>query len=88
MVSHGFHTLSQFATMNKTPKFQISIDYDTADQIVICSLKDSIDLLAENTDRLLKRQKLSNHERQVLSEELDDLSALRKVYYYYAGNLK
>ena len=78
--------------MNNPPKFQISIDYDTADQIVICSLKDSIDLLAENTDRLLKRhserQKLSDHERQVLSEELDELSALRKVYYYYAGNLK
>ena len=74
--------------MQTATKFQINIDHDTADQIVICSLKDSIDLLVETTNRLSKRRNLSDYERQVLTEDTDSLSALQKVYDYYTGNLK
>lgn len=74
--------------MATTTKFKIGIDHDTADHIVVCSLKEAIDTLEESITKIARRKKLSDYDRRELADQMDDLSALQKVYNYYGGNTR
>ena len=70
-----------------TKKYQVTLDDEAADRIVICSLRESIDTLEHSINKIARRKKLTPYDRMVLVEEMDDLCALQKVYNYYGGNL-
>jgi len=70
-----------------TNKYQLTLDDEAADRIVICSLRESIDTLERSINKITSRKKLTAYDRMALVEEMDDLSALQKVYNYYGGNL-
>lgn len=65
---------------------KVEIDDETADRIVLCSLKDSIELLEESVIRLQKKKSLKSYEKIDLMECTSDLDALKKTYDYYGGN--
>lgn len=74
--------------MQTTTNMKIEIDSDTADRIVVCSLRESITILEFNINELSKRKRLSNYDKITLKEQTEDLSALLKVLKYYGGDLK
>jgi len=67
---------------------KLYIDDDAADQIVVCSLKDSISLIKDCIKDIKRKKKIDNWDKNYLIECLADLDALEKVYNYYGGNLK
>jgi len=67
---------------------KLYIDDDAADQIVVCSLNDSINLIKDSIKDIKRKRKIDNWDKNYLSECLADLDALEKVYNYYGGNLK
>lgn len=67
---------------------KIEIDGDTADRIVVCSLKDSILGLREDIKKLKNKKCLSNWEKMCLAEAFSSLDHLEKTFDYYGGNLK
>ena len=67
---------------------KIEIDYETADRIVVVSLRDSIQGLREDIKDLKKKKKLSQWEKMNLAEKSLSLDHLEKTFDYYGGNLK
>lgn len=74
--------------INCTKMDKIEIDYETADRIVVASLKDSIQGLREDIKDLKKKKKLSQWEKMNLAENSLSLDHLEKTFNYYGGNLK
>lgn len=66
---------------------KIEIDGDTADRIVVCSIKEAIKHLKEEIKHFKRSKRLSDWEKKQLAEDLIDLDALEKVYNYYGGNI-
>lgn len=64
----------------------VEIDYETADRIVVCSIRDSVKLLKEHITSLKRKKKLEAYEKKELAENIVDLDALEKVYEYYGGD--
>ena len=64
---------------------KIEIDGETADRIVICSLKETIQYLKEDIKKLKRKKKLEAYEKQQLAEDIIELDAVEKVYEYYGG---
>ena len=71
-----------------TNRDKIEIDYETADRIVVVSLRDSIQGLREDIKDLKKKKKLSQWEKMNLAEKSLSLDHLEKTFDYYGGNLK
>ena len=67
---------------------KIEIDDETADRIVVCSLKDSIAQLKADIKKFKMIKNPSDWELNELSEYISDLDALEKTYEYYGGNIK
>jgi hypothetical protein len=67
---------------------KLYINDEAADQIVICSLKESIGSINRNIQNLKRKKKISNWAKGELADNLYYLDALEKVYNYYGGNLK
>lgn len=65
---------------------KVYIDGDTADGIVVASLKETMDYLRINIKRLKSRKKLADFEKQDLAESIKSLDAMKEVYDYYGGN--
>lgn len=66
---------------------KVEIDGDTADRIVICSLKDSIKTLRADIKKYGSKKKPSKWEKDELVDCLQSLEHLEKTFDYYGGNL-
>ena len=67
---------------------KVEIDPETADGIVRCSLKHTIDYLRIDIAKLKKKKKLEGYQIQDLAEHIVSLNAIEKVFNYYGGNMK
>jgi hypothetical protein len=67
---------------------KIEIDCETADRIVVVSLKESIRGMREAIAHLKKKKKLSEWEKMTLAEYCLSLDHLEKTFDYYGGNIK
>ena len=63
----------------------IEIDGETADRIVACSIKDSINQLQKEIINLKKVKPIGQWEKKQIGENLIDIDALLTVYFYYTG---
>ena len=66
---------------------KVEIDGDTADRIVVCSLKDSIKTLRAEIKRYRSKKKLSQWEKNEVADCFQSLEHLEKTFDYYGGNL-
>lgn len=66
---------------------KVEIDGDTADRIVICSLKDSILYLREDIKKYRKKKRLTEWEKIEFADASLALNHLEKTFDYYGGNL-
>lgn len=64
----------------------VEIDYETADRIVVCSIKESIKVMQDETNRLKRKKKLEDYEKRDLAENIIDIEALKRVYSFYGGD--
>jgi hypothetical protein len=67
---------------------KVEIDGDTADRIVVCSLKETMKYLKEDITKYKKYKKLSNYQKEELTDLITHLHHIRAVYEYYGGNLQ
>lgn len=65
---------------------KVYIDGETADGIVVASLRDSMECLEEQISRLKSKKKLADFEKRDLAESVKSLNAMEEVYDYYGGN--
>ena len=66
---------------------KVEIDGDTADRIVVASLKDQIRMLRSQLKKYMGKRKLSAWEKNDLQDSLQTLEFLEKTFDYYGGNL-
>lgn len=70
---------------------KLEIDGDTADHIVVCSLKESIRHIKKSMKAYrkdLRKDGKDNHAKLELGECIRFLDAMETVYEYYGGNYK
>lgn len=67
---------------------KFEIDIETADRLVVCSLRDAMDDLKESIKKLKRKKKLEDYEKEDLAESILSLDAMEKVYDYFGGNIK
>lgn len=67
---------------------KFEIDVETADRLVVCSLRDAMDDLKESIKKLKRKKKLEDYEKEDLAESILSLDAMEKVYDYFGGNIK
>ncbi len=72
----------------KNNNMNVEIDPDTADGIVRCSLKQTIEYLREDIAEYKKKKKLQDYQKRGLAELIVSLDAIEKTFDYYGGNLK
>ena len=65
---------------------KVEIDGDTADRIVVCSLKESMKYVKEEIIGLKKKKKLEAYQKQELADLVVELEHLKAVYEYYGGH--
>jgi hypothetical protein len=65
---------------------KVYIDGETADGIVVASLRDSMECLETQIKRLKSKKKLADFEKRDLAESVKSLDAMEEVYDYYGGN--
>lgn len=66
---------------------KVEIDGETADRIVICSLRETAKYLRQDIIKYKKYKKLSNYQKEELIDLIRNLSHIRAVYEYYGGHL-
>ncbi len=66
----------------------VEIDPETADGIVRCSLKQTIEYLSEDIVAFQKKKKLEDYQKRELADLIVSLDAIEKTFDYYGGNLK
>ena len=71
--------------MPKKTNSGLEIDFDTADRIVACSLKDSILSLRGEIKIFKDCANPSEWQKLQLAEEIITLDAMVKVYFHYTG---
>lgn len=67
---------------------KVYIDPDTADSIVVASLRDSINYIKIDIKRLKSKKKLEGFEKEDLADFILNLDAMEKVFDYYGGSIK
>ena len=70
---------------------KVGIDGETADRIVVCSLKDSIRSIKDSIKELkkdLRKDGKDSYAKLELGECMRFLDALETTYEYYGGNIK
>ena len=68
-------------------KINLQIDDETADRIVICTLRNSIQSLDEHIAQLKKnKKKLQKYQKTDLAQALIDRDALKQAHNYYGGD--
>lgn len=66
----------------------IEVDYETADKIIIQGLRESIECVKLDIDRLSTQRTLREFEKQDLDYCTNMLVHLEAVYDYYGGDLQ
>ena len=74
--------------MKNSKDMKVEIDPDTADGIVRCSLKQTIEYFREDISDLKKKKKLEDYQKRELAELIVSLDAIEKTFDYYGGNLR
>jgi hypothetical protein len=64
-------------------KFEVNDEF--ADAFVAMSLKDSLEMVADQINELKKKKVLQDHNKEDLADCITNYEALEKVYYYYTG---
>ena len=72
--------------MNKMDK--VEIDAETADGIVVASLKDQIRMLRSQLKKYMGKRRLSAWEKDDLQDTLQTLEYLEKTFDYYGGHFQ
>ncbi len=67
---------------------KVEIDPETADGIVRCSLKQTIEYLREDIVVFKKTKKLQDYQKRELADLIVFLDAMEKTFDYYGGNLR
>ncbi len=67
---------------------KVYIDGDTADGIVVASLKDTMKTLRTEIKRLKSMRTLSPCQMEDLADAVLHLDAMEKVFDYYGGNYR
>ena len=83
--------ITEIITETITNMDKVEIDGETADRIVVCSLKDSIRGLKDSIKvyrKDLRKDGKDSHAKIELGECMRFLDALEATYEYYGGNLK
>ncbi len=71
-------------TMSKS-EHRLSIDFDTADKIVILSLKDQIKCLSKENKLLKKKKILKDSEAHELGYNMEFIACAEYIIKYYGG---
>jgi hypothetical protein len=74
--------------MKNNKIMKVEIDPDTADRVVVCSLKKTMKYIREDIAALKQKKKLGDYEKEDLIEFAATLHAMEEVFDYYGGNLK
>jgi hypothetical protein len=64
---------------------KVEIDAETADGIVVASLKDQIRMLRSQLKKYMGKRSLSAWEKDDLKDTLETLEYLEKTFDYYGG---
>ena len=83
--------ITEIITETITNMDKVEIDGETADRIVVCSLKDSIRGLKDSIKvyrKDLRKDGKDSHAKLELGECIRFLDALETTYEYYVGNIK
>ena len=83
--------ITEIITETITNMDKVEIDGETADRIVVCSLKDSIRGLKDSIKvyrKDLRKDGKDSHAKLELGECIRFLDALETTYEYYGGNIK
>jgi hypothetical protein len=67
---------------------KVEIDGDTADRIVVCSLRETINYLRNDIKYLKKKKRLTECQKQEFADVVSALDHLEKTFDFYGGNLK
>jgi hypothetical protein len=67
---------------------KLEIDLETADRLVVCSLRDAMNDLKQAIKKLKQKKKLEDYEKEDLAYSILHLDAMEKVYDYFGGNIK
>lgn len=67
---------------------KLEIDDDTVDEIIVASLRQSIELLEKDIARLKKVKKREAYQNEDLTCALADLAGLKVACVYYGGDIK
>ena len=74
--------------VNVNVNMNVEIDPDTADGIVVASVKQTIEYLRQDIADLKKVKKAEDYQKRDLAEQIRTLDAMEEVFDYYGGNLK
>lgn len=66
---------------------KVFIDPETADRIVICSLRETIKNMKIDIAAFKKKKRLEEYEKEDLDNLLQNIKHLEATYIYYGGNL-
>ena len=78
--------LTILITVTITNMEKVEIDGETADRIVVCSIKEYIKYLKEDITKLRKLKKPEPYQKQELADNIIDLGHLEAVLDMYGGN--
>lgn len=67
---------------------KVEIDGETADRIVVCSLRETIQYVKQDIAKLSKKKKRKSYEQEDLDHCIKHLVHLEAVYEYYGGNIQ
>ena len=66
----------------------VEIDGETADRIVVCSLRETAQYLKQDIAKYKKFKKLKDYQKEELIDLITQLHHVRAVYEYYGGHLQ
>ena len=81
-------TNMQIKNVKVKMNMNVEIDPETADGIVVASVKQTIEYLRQDIAVLKKVKKAEDYQKRDLAEQIRTLDAMEEVFDYYGGNLK
>ena len=81
-------TNMQIKNVKVKMNMNVEIDPETADGIVVASVKQTIEYLRQDSAVLKKVKKAEDYQKRDLAEQIRTLDAMEEVFDYYGGNLK
>jgi hypothetical protein len=81
-------TNMQIKNVKVKMNMNVEIDPETADGIVVASVKQTIEYLRKDIAVLRKVKKAEDYQKRDLADQIRTLDAMEEVFDYYGGNLK